>query len=146
MIKWNAIARRLLPTAMLERWPHVCQINITFENASKQLVRSHKNDFDKIICILGSTEDPRSFQRYQSLPEFCWTSTAVRCYISTHSSYLSIHTNICICIYTYVYIYMYIHIYICIYTYVYIYIYMYIYRRIYMYMYSYIYRYIHIHI
>jgi len=62
--KSNASARRLLPATLLERWPQVCRVKITFESISgTQLVRFHINKFDEMLCNLDSSEYARSFKQ-----------------------------------------------------------------------------------
>ena len=65
---WNASARRLLPTDMLERWPHVCSVKITFTLLLKKLFCFHNNEFNEMPCKLDSTENSHSFEKYPTPP------------------------------------------------------------------------------
>jgi len=47
---------------MLERWPQVCRVKITFES-----IRFDKNEPDKMLCKLDSTKYARSFKPNQPL-------------------------------------------------------------------------------
>jgi len=60
-------ARRLLPANILERWPQVCRIKITFSTVYitiDELFRFHNNKLDEMPCKLDSTENTRSFEKY----------------------------------------------------------------------------------
>ena len=48
--------------ACLPRQDHVCV-------TTDELVRFHKNECDAMPCKLDSTENPRSFEKYPTLPE-----------------------------------------------------------------------------
>jgi len=60
-------ARRLLPANILERWPQVCRIKITFSTVYitiDELFRFHNNKLDEMPCKLDSTENTRSLEKY----------------------------------------------------------------------------------
>jgi len=60
---WNASARRLLPTAMLERWPQVCHVKITFRlllNRGDWFVSTKWNRWNDLSTVLH--EFARSFR------------------------------------------------------------------------------------
>ena len=68
MEKHNASAWRLLPAsppqALAARFLHVDHVWITTD----ELFRSHKNEFNEMPCKLDSIENPRSLERYLTLP------------------------------------------------------------------------------
>jgi len=63
MEKLKSSAWRLLPAAMLERWPHISRIDHVCIS-TVQLVRFHKNTFDEILRKLDSTENAHLFEQY----------------------------------------------------------------------------------
>ena len=44
----NASAQRLLPADMLERWPQVCRVKITFYITTDESFHSHEKKFDEM--------------------------------------------------------------------------------------------------
>jgi len=61
-------ARCLLPAAMPEHCPHVCCVKIMFGLLLTKFVRFHNDEFDEMPCKLDSTENPRSIEKYPTLP------------------------------------------------------------------------------
>jgi len=55
-------------SAMLERWPHVCRVKITFGLLSKNRFVSTIPNSMKSRCKLESTENPRLFEKCPSPP------------------------------------------------------------------------------
>ena len=51
----------------LERWPYVCRARQDHVfKTSDESFRFHNKNFDEMRCKLDSTENPRSFEKYQS--------------------------------------------------------------------------------
>jgi len=65
--KQKASVWRLLPADVLERWPHVCRVKITFTLLTK-LLRFHNNECDETHCKLKSIENRRLFEKYPAPP------------------------------------------------------------------------------
>ena len=61
-------ALRLLSTALLERWPLVCRVKITFTVLPKNHFVSTTKKMDEMRCKLDSTENLRSFEEYPTPP------------------------------------------------------------------------------
>jgi len=57
----------LLSATLLQHWPHVCRIKITFTKVLTNRLVSTPN-FDDMRCNLDSTENPRSFEKYPTPP------------------------------------------------------------------------------
>ena len=57
----------MLPADVLERWPHVCRVKITFTLLTK-LLRFHNNKCDETHCKLKSIENQRLFEKYPAPP------------------------------------------------------------------------------
>jgi len=70
--KHNARAWRLLPAsppqALAARYLHEDHVWITTD----ELFRSHKNEFNETPCKLVFFENPRSFEKYLTLPQVSW--------------------------------------------------------------------------
>jgi len=63
----SAFAQRL-SIALLERWPQVCHVKITFTVLPTNHFRCfHNNKNDEMHCKLDSTENLRSFQKHPTL-------------------------------------------------------------------------------
>jgi len=60
----------LLSAALLERWPQVCRVKITFTEIpmNSKLFCFQKKQFDKMRFKLDSTENPHSFEKYPTPP------------------------------------------------------------------------------
>ena len=66
--KQNASTLCLLLTDVLQRWPQVCRVKITFTKPPTKLFRLHNNKFEEMPCKLDSTENPRSFEKSLNPP------------------------------------------------------------------------------
>ena len=67
MENFNASVRCLLPATVLEHWPGVLCVKITFEFL-RTISFVCKEKFDEMLCKLDSTEFARSFGQSPSLP------------------------------------------------------------------------------
>ena len=66
--KQNVSARRLLSACMLERWPQVCSVKITFGLLPNNWFVSTHKKIDELLCKVDYTECTRSFEPILSLP------------------------------------------------------------------------------
>ena len=60
--KQNGSAQCFLPATLLECWPQVCRVKITFESLRTTLFVFRKVQFDEMLCELDSSEYVRPFK------------------------------------------------------------------------------------